>query len=77
MALKAVLLFAVAVIGLRLGERRTLTQLGASDFAVAVAIGSIIGRTATASSWTGSPRPGTTAPPARRRGARASVYSEN
>jgi uncharacterized membrane protein YcaP (DUF421 family) len=49
-ALKAVLLFAVAVVGLRLGERRTLTQLGAFDFAVAVAIGSIIGRTATASS---------------------------
>jgi uncharacterized membrane protein YcaP (DUF421 family) len=49
-AVKAVLLFAVAVAGLRLGERRTLAQLGAFDFAVAVAIGSIIGRTATASS---------------------------
>jgi uncharacterized membrane protein YcaP (DUF421 family) len=49
-AVKAVLMFAVAVIGLRLGERRTLAQLGAFDFAVAVAIGSIIGRTATASS---------------------------
>jgi len=49
-ALKAALLFAVAVIGLRLGERRTLTQLGAFDFAVAVAVGSIIGRTSTASS---------------------------
>jgi uncharacterized membrane protein YcaP (DUF421 family) len=49
-AVKAVLLFAVAVIGLRLGERRTLAQLGAFDFAVAVAIGAIIGRTATASS---------------------------
>jgi uncharacterized membrane protein YcaP (DUF421 family) len=48
-AAKAVLLFAVAVIGLRLGERRTLAQLGAFDFAVAVAIGSIIGRTVTAS----------------------------
>jgi uncharacterized membrane protein YcaP (DUF421 family) len=46
-AVKAVLLFAVAVIGLRLGERRTLAQLGAFDFAVAVAIGTIIGRTAT------------------------------
>lgn len=46
---KAVLIFAVAVIGLRLGERRTLAQLGAFDFAVAVAIGSIIGRTVTAS----------------------------
>jgi uncharacterized membrane protein YcaP (DUF421 family) len=47
-AVKAVLLFAVAVIGLRVGERRTIAQLGAFDFAVAVAIGSIIGRTATA-----------------------------
>jgi uncharacterized membrane protein YcaP (DUF421 family) len=46
---KAVLMFAVAVVGLRLGERRTLAQLGAFDFAVAVAIGSIIGRTVTAS----------------------------
>jgi len=47
---KAVLMFAVAVIGLRLGERRTLAQLGAFDFAVAVAIGAIIGRTVTVSS---------------------------
>ena len=46
---KAGLMFAVTVIGLRLGERRTLAQLGAFDFAVAVAIGSIIGRTVTAS----------------------------
>jgi uncharacterized membrane protein YcaP (DUF421 family) len=48
-ALKAVLLFAVAVIGLRLGERRTIAQLSAFDFAVAVAVGAIIGRGATAS----------------------------
>src|SRR5262245_20612564 len=47
-AVKAVLLFAVAVIGLRLGERRTLAQLSAFDFAVAVALGAIIGRGATA-----------------------------
>lgn len=47
---KAVLLFAVVVIGLRLGERRTIAQLGAFDFVVAVAIGSIIGRTVTAAS---------------------------
>lgn len=47
-AVKAVLLFAVAVIGLRLGERRTLAQLGAFDFAAAVGFGTIIGRTATA-----------------------------
>jgi uncharacterized membrane protein YcaP (DUF421 family) len=47
-AVKAALLFAVAVIGLRLGERRTLAQLGAFDFAIAVALGAIIGRGATA-----------------------------
>jgi hypothetical protein len=47
-AVKAVLMFAVAIIGLRLGERRTIAQLGAFDFAVAVAIGAIIGRTVTA-----------------------------
>src|SRR5215468_9240582 len=46
---KAVLMFAVTVIGLRLGERRTVAQLGAFDFAVAVAIGAIIGRTVTSS----------------------------
>lgn len=46
---KSALMFAVTVAGLRLGERRTLAQLGAFDFAVAVAIGSIIGRTVTAS----------------------------
>jgi uncharacterized membrane protein YcaP (DUF421 family) len=39
----------VAVIGLRLGERRTLAQLSAFDFAVAVAVGAIIGRGAIAS----------------------------
>jgi uncharacterized membrane protein YcaP (DUF421 family) len=49
-AVKAVLMFAVAIVGLRLGERRTLAQLGAFDFAVAVAIGAIIGRTVTTSS---------------------------
>jgi uncharacterized membrane protein YcaP (DUF421 family) len=48
-AVKAVLLFTVAVIGLRLGERRTIAQLSAFDFTVAVAIGAIIGRGATAS----------------------------
>src|SRR5260221_3271314 len=54
-AVKAVLLFAVAVIGLRLGERRTLAQLGAFDFAVAVAVGAIIGRGATASGTSFAP----------------------
>jgi uncharacterized membrane protein YcaP (DUF421 family) len=47
-AVKGVLLFTVAVIGLRLGERRTLAQLSAFDFAVAVAVGAVIGRGATA-----------------------------
>ena len=46
-AVKAAALFAVAVLGLRLGERRTLAQLGAFDFAIAVAVGAIIGRTVT------------------------------
>ena len=50
MVVKAILMFVVAVIGPRLGERRTLAQLGAFDFAVAVAIGAIIGRTVTAPS---------------------------
>lgn len=49
-AVKAVLMFTVTIVGLRLGERRTLAQLGAFDFAVAVAIGAIIGRIVTSSS---------------------------
>ena len=48
-AVKAALLFALAVVGLRLGERRTIAQLSAFDFTVAVAVGAIIGRGATAS----------------------------
>jgi uncharacterized membrane protein YcaP (DUF421 family) len=48
-AVKAVLMFAIAVGGLRIGERRTLAQLGAFDFAVAVAVGALIARTATSS----------------------------
>lgn len=48
-AAKTVLMFVVAVVGLRFAERRTLAQLGAFDFAVAVAVGAIIGRTATSS----------------------------
>ncbi|MGK5451439.1 DUF421 domain-containing protein [Streptomyces radiopugnans] len=47
-AVKAVLLFAVAVIGFRLGERRTLAELAAFDFVAVVSVGAIIGRTATA-----------------------------
>lgn len=46
-ALKAVLLFIVAVIGLRVSRRRMLAELNVFDFVVAVAIGAIIGRTAT------------------------------
>lgn len=49
-ALKAALLFALALAGFRIGERRTVAQLSPFDFAVAVAFGAIIGRTATSSS---------------------------
>jgi uncharacterized membrane protein YcaP (DUF421 family) len=45
---KAVLMYATALVGLRLGERRTLAQWTIIDFAAAVAIGSIVGRTAIA-----------------------------
>lgn len=48
-AAKALLLFGVGVIGLRLSERRMLAELNAFDFVVAVAVGAIIGRTATSS----------------------------
>lgn len=46
---KAALMYAVAVIGLRLGERRTFAQWTIIDFATAVAIGAVVGRTAVAS----------------------------
>jgi uncharacterized membrane protein YcaP (DUF421 family) len=46
---KAVLMYAVALVGLRLAHRRTLAQWTAIDFAAAVAIGAILGRTALAS----------------------------
>lgn len=45
---KAVLMYATAVVGLRLGERRTMAQWTIIDFATAVAIGAIVGRTAIA-----------------------------
>jgi uncharacterized membrane protein YcaP (DUF421 family) len=45
---KAVLMYVTAVVGLRLGERRTLAQWTIIDFATAVAVGAIVGRTATA-----------------------------
>lgn len=46
-ALKAILLFGVALVGFRVGGRRTLAQLRPFDFVVSVALGAIIGRTAT------------------------------
>lgn len=48
-AAKAVLLYATALAGLRLGSRRTLVQMSPFDFVTAVAMGAVIGRTATAS----------------------------
>ena len=49
-AAKAALMYVTALIALRLGERRTLAQWTIIDFATAVAMGAIIGRTAIASS---------------------------
>ena len=46
---KALLMYATAVIGLRISQRRTLSQWTAIDFAAAVAVGAIVGRTAIAS----------------------------
>jgi uncharacterized membrane protein YcaP (DUF421 family) len=45
---KAALMYVTAVLGLRVAHRRTLSQWTAIDFAAAVAIGAIIGRTAIA-----------------------------
>ncbi len=45
---KAVLMYATAPVGLRLSERRTLAQWTIIDFAAAVAMGTIVGRTALA-----------------------------
>ncbi len=45
---KAALMYAVAVFGLRLGERRTVAEWTIIDFVTAVAIGAIVGRTALA-----------------------------
>jgi uncharacterized membrane protein YcaP (DUF421 family) len=49
-AAKAALMYATALVALRLGERRTLAQWTIIDFAAAVAMGAIIGRTAIAGS---------------------------
>jgi uncharacterized membrane protein YcaP (DUF421 family) len=45
-AAKAALMYATALVGLRLGERRTLAQWTLIDFVAAVAVGAIVGRTA-------------------------------
>lgn len=45
---KAALMYITALIALRVGERRTLAQWTIIDFATAVAMGAIIGRTAVA-----------------------------
>jgi uncharacterized membrane protein YcaP (DUF421 family) len=48
-AVKAGLLYATAIIGLRLGKRRILTELSPFDFVAAVAVGAIVGRIPSAS----------------------------
>lgn len=45
---KAALMYVTALVMLRLGERRTLAQWTIIDFATAVAMGAVIGRTAVA-----------------------------
>ena len=45
---KALLMYCTAVVGLRVAHRRTLSQWTAIDFAAAVAIGAVMGRTAVA-----------------------------
>lgn len=47
-AAKAALMYVTALLGLRIAHRRTLAQWTAIDFAAAVAIGAILGRTAIA-----------------------------
>jgi uncharacterized membrane protein YcaP (DUF421 family) len=48
-AAKAAIMYAVAMLALRVARRRTLAQWTAIDFAATVAIGAIMGRTAIAS----------------------------
>ncbi|MGN6331211.1 MAG: DUF421 domain-containing protein [Motilibacteraceae bacterium] len=45
---KAALIYVAALLGLRVAHRRTLSQWTAIDFAAAVAVGAVIGRTALA-----------------------------
>ncbi|MCA1682993.1 MAG: DUF421 domain-containing protein [Actinobacteria bacterium] len=46
-ALTAALMYLSTVLALRVGERRTIAEMSAFDFVVAVAIGAIVGRTVT------------------------------
>lgn len=50
---KAVLMYVTAMLGLRVGPRRTVAQFNIFDFVAAVAVGTIVGRTAIAQdqSW--------------------------
>jgi uncharacterized membrane protein YcaP (DUF421 family) len=41
---KALLLYTTALIGFRLGERRTLAEMAPFDFVAAVAVGAVVGR---------------------------------
>ena len=52
-ALKALALFLVATVAFRLTERRTIAEFSPFDWIAAVAVGAIVGRTATAAntSW--------------------------
>ena len=43
-SIKALLLYLTAVLGFRIGERRTLAEMSAFDFVAAVASGAIVGR---------------------------------
>ncbi|HEU0128458.1 MAG TPA: hypothetical protein VFQ48_07620 [Pseudonocardiaceae bacterium] len=45
-AIKAVLMYLIALLGLRVTHRRTLSQWTTIDFAAEVAMGAIVGRTA-------------------------------
>lgn len=48
-AAKAALLFLVAVLGFRFGERRTIAELAPVDVVAIISAGAVVGRTATAS----------------------------
>ena len=49
-AVSSLLIYLSVLVGIRLGERRTLAQMSTFDLIVAVSLGAIIGRTATAAS---------------------------